>query len=514
MANKNESEWFNDFFDTLNKEDNMEQEQPLLGWDDDWDVDWNDDNNYDNNNSNKNNNNDNNNDNNTPGEVDLVVHNDVPKDDIKGDIKDEMDDDNGNIDDSPEVTDGMMGKSVQHSKSFFDDEEGIRELKIMYKKLGMFSIFVLIIAIITLIFANYTGFYSLRGIYFHIILLIFICFGIFLSFYNEQNCIKATLKLKLLLSYFMLTFVCCILMFIGQIVYIVLIPIRKAQDGESIYVVIMLGISLLVGSIIWLILAAFYIDVIARASLKRGRIERIVNDIKPSSMKQCCSWFKIYMIIFWFRVNFRRVRIWITNFTGVKCISLNNKIHEEDKQTNVLNEPGGYNIEYNPPRFKGNYKRKTYCNTLSYKCSVCCYDTKYCCGNIFGRFINAFKNCECNAGLLCKLFSGSICFLLIVYIFFPLILWGFFFGLICFIIGLPVGLCCAKICYDMMDAECLTVLMGIGLFICGCISSTIWYLLWSRVICQNSELNTEKFYETQCYIWEIVFQIAVEALGD
>lgn len=161
----------------------------------------------------------------------------------------------------------------------------------------------------------------------------------------------------------------------------------------------------------------------------------------------------------------------------------------------MLNEPGGYNYKYNPPKFKGNFKESNNnCDKTQYKINKCCYNMTFCCQGFFGRIIYSFN--ECNCPLLAMSFCSLICILGLIYILFPIILWGIFAIIIGFIVMIPLFIFCRN------EGELLWIPILIG----GILGFVLFYQLWTRIICTNPS-NDGGFWDNQCYVWNIVLWI-------
>ena len=127
-------------------------------------------------------------------------------------------------------------------------------------------------------------FYNWNGITFNIFVLIGGIIGLQSGYYYDfkhgRNAKKLQIrKLKILLLYFIICIIFSIIIFGIQIVYLILIPHRKHNEYSTS---IMIGcmIFYVFAILFWIIFVSFYIDLCARACLKRGRIDFVIIRLK------------------------------------------------------------------------------------------------------------------------------------------------------------------------------------------------------------------------------------------
>merc|ERR1711933_413016 len=97
-------------------------------------------------------------------------------------------------------------------------------------------------------------------------------------------------------------------------------------------------ISFVFGILFWTVFVMFYIDLCARAVLKRGRIDFVIIHLKKDA-NSSRLWMKFYFFVIWFRLRFRSLRKMLSRLTGIHCfrgrIKMNavnpGKVHEEEK---------------------------------------------------------------------------------------------------------------------------------------------------------------------------------------
>eukprot|EP01084_Bolivina_argentea_P157260 274043_1 len=216
-----------------------------------------------------------------------------------------------------------------------EKDKSIHDLRIVAKKLLILSIIVFIVCSVSLVIGLLINFYTWRGLTFNSMVIFASIIGIYLGIYLDSNTLKYKIfNLKLLLSYFILCCCFCIIIFGIQIVYLILIPIRIASYTE-IYTIIMIIISYIIAIFFWIIFILFYIDIIARAVLRRGRIDWMINYLKSDRSRFCY----IFQRVFNFRKIFRAVRINLTKITGIKFINFNVRF-EHTSMENIFIEPG------------------------------------------------------------------------------------------------------------------------------------------------------------------------------
>eukprot|EP01084_Bolivina_argentea_P075146 136245_1 len=368
------------------------------------------------------------------------------------------------------------------------------ELQLIYKKLLLWSIIAFIVSFSTLIGGFY--FYKLKGLILNILVLFSTFFGIFCGFYKENKQQKKALrKLKCLLIYFIICSIFIFILFLIELIYLLLLPINnRPTHNINIHLSVLIGtiIFFLGGIVFWLILVFFYIDLIARACLKRGRIGYIVKQINNS------FWFKIFALMICFRLKFRNIRRHLTHMTGINFVALKPilsmdkmvnkqlikvcvKEHEEAKIKAILEEGG---------------------DTLSFIDIVNVVD---------GHRFNCFKchNGRNNEGeysidYLMIVFR-TICILIIFYVFLPL-----FMLIFCvLLISIP-----GNIVLNMMK------------LICGCqcnvksvyhifahfIGFLCWIYVWFWIICANPTIYGNWNWNTQCNMWNYSMFVFVRSV--
>eukprot|EP01083_Nonionella_stella_P178655 631744_1 len=206
------------------------------------------------------------------------------------------------------------------------------ELHIIYKKFILWTALIIIMSLATLIVAQHHGFYNWNGITFNSFAVLVGMYGILITLCFSEN----TTKLKNFLVYFVIALVYIVTVFVLAMIYAVLVPVHVANaEGYSDGIVVAVAISGAFGVILWTIFVLFYIDICARACLKRGRIDCVIVSINS------VFWNRLYRFVIWFRLRFRTLRRILTAMTGIHCIKgQERKLHEEQLALAVLGDDG------------------------------------------------------------------------------------------------------------------------------------------------------------------------------
>ena len=412
-----------------------------------------------------------------------------------------------------------------------EDDEGnqpsdsFNDLKKMYRKMLTWAIIVTLLCIFGLIVAIVQDFYEWRGVVFNTIVIIACVFGICCSINydhkSERHCI---FKLKLLLIYFVIVVVLTVIIFGVFIAYSIIIPIRFNDEYETLTLIASTSMYIFC-ILLWLIFVCFYIDLVGRACLKRGRIDYyILKLIKNNNheINKKLVWFKLYNFVLCYRKNFRKIRKCFTRFTLIRCVfdkskedGKNNKETEEARVIAMLQE-GQRNIDYD------NYN--TNCG------SKCCYCLLYpfiCCYKgiliVATKCITSCKVCstacdcsDCDAkNLMWKVLGYLciwICILGLIYVMMPWVLLvlsvGIAYGIFLLLL-LPILYCSGQEIYYQTSGS---YAIGVVVFCGGCVIFYYLYMVW---ICPrdigfklDNDLNTWSLQE-QCSMWACVFDLPI-----
>lgn len=225
-----------------------------------------------------------------------------------------------------------VSKTIENPASY--------ELQIIYRKLMLSSIIVFLICLISFICGLFEDSHWLPLI-FDGCIVCHLLFGVLCSLYKDygrQYAQHQLHKLKFLLMYFIFSFMFALAIFTIQIIFLVKFSLAYYfiyEDDQidvhfSIEVLVGLLCFYFVGILFWLIFVSFYIDLIARACLKRGRIGWLITKltVHPSSVKyfqhrasdgshggdeflylrKTSNWVRVFSFIIWFRTAFRCIR--------------------------------------------------------------------------------------------------------------------------------------------------------------------------------------------------------------
>eukprot|EP01084_Bolivina_argentea_P227347 383961_1 len=400
-------------------------------------------------------------------------------------------------------------KYVSKTADDIDDDPQIEvlkdELKIIYTKIIFVTLLVVALSAGTMIAAIIQSFYNWNGIAFNTFVVIVGLYGLLILFClrdREEGTHFSTKKNKLkhLLIYFIISLACIFTVFIIALVYTVLLPLRVSRNDE--YSGAFLAgaiISGVVGVIFWTILVSFYIDLCARACLKRGRIGFIIIEIDSR------FWNGLYRFVIWFRIKFRTFRRCLTAITGMRCIKGSiklynpnpNKLHEEERALAILEYDENTCTICECKKCEINLHEKVSHITKTCNKIVCCCCIV--CDSIFEK-INPFM--VMGVLLFCALFAPLAMYLLLM------------------LLVSPPFILCLKEANAAMGVG-VVIWMGVGMVIwmglAGVLLYVVWYASWG--ICPNNYFNTDRFpkgewnWTSQCLLWDWASLILIILAG-
>eukprot|EP01084_Bolivina_argentea_P303492 523982_1 len=368
----------------------------------------------------------------------------------------------------------------------------LNELRIVYKKFFFCSALTWILCLIILISASVNKFYNWNGIIFNFFVVLAALFGVFISIYDDihyNNFTTKSRKLKLLLIYFMMTMIFIFVIFIIGIVYVILTPIRASlyynYSNGVIVGTVFFGFF---GLCFWTIFVLFYVDLCARACLKRGRIDFVIIRMNNK------HWFRFYYTVILFRIKFRKLRRFLTAVTGIHCIkgkikgtSAANpgKLHEEQKVLEVL---GDDELELN--------MKKTECD-----CKQCEIDLK----SKMDKITNICGKLLCCPCIILSAVFEKInpmyifCGLIFCYLFAPIAM----YILIFLILAFP--------CISTRERSAFWIIPL-------CVAIPVTWAVWYKGICPNNGFNYDEFpkqwnWTMQCIIWDYSSWIIIYIVG-
>eukprot|EP01083_Nonionella_stella_P103626 296127_1 len=389
---------------------------------------------------------------------------------------------------------GTMPGGAGGSSSEFDGIEGmVDELHIIYKKFMLCTVLIVVLCAATFIGGIWDDFYNWNGITFNAFVVIVGLYGILIHICCADGgyTITKRRKLKHLLIYFVIAFLCILTVFVVAMIYAVLVPLRVAQEDDySDGIIAGVAIFGVFGVVFWTIFVLFYIDICARACLKRGRIDFIIVEMDS------VFWNRLYRFVIWFRLRFRTLRRVLTAMTGIHCIRGKlklsavrdaDKLHEEQRALAILEHD-----EY------------TMCGCE--RCEINLEDR-------FSQITNFCVKCLCCPCLMCEAIWTEInpCVvvsgLVFVGVFAPLAM----YTLLVLVVGLPC------------------IMAGNGVFqswygLAMLLAVPLLYLVWYSPfgICPHNLFNTDEFpkewnWTAQCIVWDyasLILLYILEAVGD
>ena len=397
-----------------------------------------------------------------------------------------------NADDDSKVAD-VEAKRPKYNKRYE------YELYLNYKKLRIILSLIFLMSIGFIIGGIATGFYSFKGILTNSVFMVCVLFGIWLSIYNDNKSLEyAKIKLRLLLLYFIMSCLFIFVLLVLSIIYGILIPIREYNDtfNGSTTVVVFFIIFYIISLICWMIFTGFYLDILARCCLKRGRINYIIyylihkiTDEYSELLNESVHkgfWYRIYKFVIIYRVNFRLIRWVLYNVIGFKFFISSKKDgdkqnYEENKAIAFINNDAGFG----PGTLDNNTLKYMKIDESTCKCCITCLDIILC------PFIWPCKMLQaCVDSKLLYYIGVGLVVAPILYIFLPIIV------IITLLATLYAG--------SKAGGNGAGLILVFGAIAVG----AIWFTLWYLVICPEPDFSGT-YWQVQCALWNIENEIFI-----
>eukprot|EP01083_Nonionella_stella_P286932 976627_1 len=325
----------------------------------------------------------------------------------------------------------------------YEKQNIVQELGIVYRKLLITTIIIFILCLTSLIAGILDNVYTWRGITFNCLVVFGSLFGLYLGIYFDQTrTINFKIfKLKLLLFYFILCVCFCIIIFAIQLVYFVIIPLHHSSSTRA-SILVMVMICYFIAVLFWIVFVLFYVDIVARTCLKRGRTEWIVNYIKTEQ----AIFGAIFRKVLVFRKRFRSLRAFLTKITRIQLINTQSTLSDKYKDIKA----GAQN-----------------------RCRRCCH--------VMWKWT--------------KIVVRIICILCLCYLLFPMLI----LCMICALFILPGIFVFGYVGHGVMHSKGVYTVWVIVSVLGGIVT---WWFLWSEVICTTFSYDAMFWsWKGQCAVW-------------